>query len=271
MFIVKASGEKEKFNKRKVERTARRAGASKSFAREVANKVSKEVHEGMSTKEILKIALKFLRKEKAVAEKYSLKTALMQLGPTGFPFEHYFAKVLEHYGYKTKVGVFLKGKKVMQEIDILATKDNKINMIECKYHNAMGNNTDLKVAMYTYARFLDVKKYAQYPWLVTNTKCTHSAIAYASGVGLKVIGWSYPSEGNLQDLIEKKGLYPVTALLSVKGIIKDNLARAKISLVKEIADLSIDDLYKRTRISKETLIKIKKDAEDLINQNKGLL
>jgi hypothetical protein len=267
MLIIKASGEKEKFDKRKVERTARRAGASKSFAREVANKVSKEVHEGMSTKEILKIAIKHLKKDRPIAEKYSLKKALMELGPTGFPFEHYFAKVLEYYGYKTKVGIFLKGKKVMQEIDILATKNNKINMIECKYHNTMGNNTDLKVAMYTYARFLDIKKYAQSPWLVTNTKCTHSAIAYASGVGLKVIGWNYPREGNLQDLIEKKGLYPVTALLSVKGIIKENLVQAKISLVKEIADLSIDDLYKKTRIPKDTLIKIKKDVEELINQN----
>lgn len=264
MFIIKASGEKEKFDKRKVEKTARRAGASKSFAREVAEKVSREVREGMTTKEILKIALKLLRKEKVVAEKYSLKNAIIELGPTGFPFEKYFARILDNYGYETKVGIILKGKKIGQEIDILATKDNKTNMIECKYHNIMGRYTDLKVAMYTYARFLDVKKYAQFPWLVTNTKCSHTAIAYASGVGLKIIGWNYPAKGNLQDLIEKGGLYPITALMSVKGAVREGLARAKIILVKEIVEMNLDELQKKTNLSKEILSKVKKDAEELI-------
>lgn len=266
MFIIKASGEKEKFEKKKVERTAIKAGASREFALEVANKVTSQIYEGIHSKEILKLALKYLRKKRSVAERYSLKKALMELGPTGFPFEEYFAKLLQFYGYSTKVGILLQGARVAQEIDILAKKENKSIMIECKYHNSMGNHTDLKVAMYTYARFLDVKKYVNSAWLATNTKCTNSAIKYSEGVGLKILGWNYPTKGNLQDLISKKGLYPTTILLSVKGNIKNILSEAKISLVKELVELNIEELKEKTKLPEKELLKIKKDAEELLKE-----
>lgn len=267
MFVIKANGEKEVFDKSKVERTAIKAGATKDFAREVANKVEAEIYDGIPTKTVLKIALKFLRKHKTVAEKYSLKKAIMELGPTGFPFENYFAKILENYGYTTKVGIFLKGARVRHEVDVLATKDSKTSMIECKYHNSLGVHTNIKVAMYTYARFLDVRKHAQEGWLVTNTKCTHSAIQYANGVGLKIIGWGYPRKGNLQELIEKKKLYPITSLLSVKGHIKNTLSQAKIALVKELVELTVDELHEKTNLPRNDLLKIKRDAENLMNNH----
>lgn len=264
MFIVKADGSQERFDKKKIFRTARKAGASRAFAEEVSNKVEAEIKEGITTKEVLQLALKFLRKEKVVAEKYSLKKALMELGPAGYYFEKYFAKVLEHYGYKTKVGILLRGKKINQEIDIFATKETASIMIECKYHNRMGNHSNLKVAMYTYARYLDVKKYANSAWLVTNTKCTPSAKKYAEGVDLKIIGWSHPKKGNLQDLIEEKGLYPVTVLFRVKGYIKEKLIEGKIALVNELVNLSIEDLKEKTRLSEKDLNALKQDAIDLI-------
>ena len=264
MFIIKADGSQEQFDKRKIFRTAKKAGASHAFAEEVSNKVDAEIKEGIATKEILQLVLKFLKKEKVVAEKYSLKKSLMELGPAGYYFEKYFAKVLEHYGYKTKVGILLRGKKINQEIDIFATKETESIMVECKYHNSMGNHSNLKVAMYTYARYLDVKKYANSAWLVTNTKCTTSAKKYAEGVNLKVIGWNHPKKGNLQDLIEEKGLYPVTVLFRVKGNIKEKLIQGKIALVNELANLSIKELKEKTRLLEKDLIALKKDANDLI-------
>jgi hypothetical protein len=105
----------------------------------------------------------------------------MSLGPSGFPFEIYFAKILENYNYKTKVDNIIPGKIILHEVDIIAEKNKKKYMIECKYHNEIGVHTKLHVAMYTYARFLDVKKY-DIPWLVTNTKCVDVALDYAKGV-----------------------------------------------------------------------------------------
>jgi predicted RecB family endonuclease len=55
----------------------------------------------------------------------------MSLGPSGFLFEQFFSEILKNYGYKTKINVFLKGKIITHEIDIIAEK-NKKYMIECK-------------------------------------------------------------------------------------------------------------------------------------------
>jgi len=264
MYVIKASGEQEKFDKRKIFRTAIKAGASKEFASEVANKIERQIRKGITTREILQLALRYLKKNRKVAERYSLKKALMELGPAGYFFEKYFAKVLEYYGYETKVGISLKGKVINQEVDILARKKDVSAMIECKYHNSWGNYSKLKVALYTYARYLDIKKYVNEAWLVTNTKCSMSAIKYARGVDLKIISWGYPKKGNLQDLIEEKGLYPITVLLSARGHIKNKLSEAQIVLVKEIAEKDISELRRKTKLSEKELRILKKDAIELI-------
>ena len=110
----------------------------------------------------------------------------MGLGPTGFPFEKYIAEILKEYGYATKVGEVVKGYCVSHEVDVIAQKGKECFMIECKYHNKRGRRLDVKVAMYIYARFLDIKraqekikehkKHFHQAWLVTNTKCTREAI-----------------------------------------------------------------------------------------------
>jgi len=134
VYIIKASGEKEIFRKSKIERTARRAGASKNFAREVANKVSRKVYEGMTSRQILKLTLRLLKEQPEVAVRYDLKRAIMNLGPSGFPFEEYFSQILKSYGFETQTGVYLNGKVVQHEIDILAKK-KLVYMVENKYHN----------------------------------------------------------------------------------------------------------------------------------------
>ena len=70
-------------------------------------------------------------------------------------------------------------------------------MIECKYHNEQGKPTRLQPAMYTYARFLDLTKRLDQPWLVTNTKCSRDAKEYAKGVGLKITSWKYPENAQI--------------------------------------------------------------------------
>ena len=263
-YLIKASGDKEKFDKTKIERTVLKAGVSKQFAREVANKVEKKVYDGIKSKEILKLTLDLLEEKPEVATRYDLKRAIMSLGPSGFPFEKFFAAILENYSYNTEIGIMVKGRATTHEVDIIARK-NKNYMIECKYHNKLGIHTKSKVAMHTYAKFLDLKNNPENKidksWLATNTKCTPHAIQYSKGVGLKITSWQYASDGkNLQELIEKKNLYPITILKSVKGDIKDKLSQAKVILAKELLNYKINELKIKTKIDENILKEIVEEA-----------
>lgn len=265
--IIKASGNKVVFNKNRIEKTALRAGASKELAKKIANEVSNKIRDGMHTQKILELILKSLKKYPGIAARYDLKRAIMLLGPSGFPFEEFLAQVLQHYGYQTKTGIKLSGKNISQEIDIFATKKLS-HMIEAKYHNRLGIHTDTKVAMYTYARFLDIKSNKKNKvdaaWLITNTRCTDNAIKYAKGVKLKVTGWAYPKEEPLQKIIEAKGLYPITILKSLDEESKQKLFLAKIVLAKDLADHSLEELFQKTRIQPKKLDKILKETKVIL-------
>jgi len=257
MKIIKAAGKKVPFRKAHIERSLYDAGATRDFARDVALKVAKKVHSGMSTEEVLDITLDKIKSNPELYARYDLKRAIMNLGPHGFLFEEYLAQILQEYGYKTKVGARLKGKVVTQEVDILATKSKKNHMIEAKYHNARGIYTDTKVAMYTYARFLDIKSNHENKidraWLITNTNFTTGAIKYSSGVNLKVISWKHPQGESLRDLINKKGLYPITIFKCISEPMKEKLFKAKIVLAKDLEKKDLGILSKKTGLSKETL------------------
>jgi len=266
MEIVKASGERVKFRKNKIIKSAIQAGASRELAKRVANKVKNKIHDGTDTEKILELTLKYLREEPDVALRYDLKRAIMNLGPSGFPFEEYFSQILRNYGYETKRGVHVMGNMVPQEIDVVAIKE-KTSMIETKYHNSRGIRTDTKVAMYTYARFLDVKNNPKYKfsdaWLVTNTHCTHRARRYSEGVGTKIISWSYPKKGNLQELIEEKGLYPITIFRCISEDVKHKLFDANIVLAKDLIRQNISKLVKETGLNVKVLDKIISEVESL--------
>ena len=274
MDVIKASGSKEKFNEKKLYSSLKRAGAGSVLAEKISKEITKKVSTGISSEEILRQAISCLKKENSLlAVRYNLKRAIMELGPTGFPFERYVAEILKEYGYKTKVGSMVKGSCISHEIDVIAQKEKKHFMIECKYHNSRGRRSDAKVALYTYARFLDVKKawekmpghqhFFHQAWLVTNTKCTSKAIRYARCVGLKIIGWRYPQNESLEYLIEKKGLYPITVLPSLTRYVKDRLIQKKVILAKDLLKYSLGGLIKLTGLQLKVVQKLQKEAREL--------
>lgn len=274
--IFKANGHLTEFKKSKIERTVLKAGGSKQFAKEVANKVAKKVHKGTRTKDILKLTLNLLQEHPGVALRYDLKRAIMELGPHGFTFEEYFSQILQNYDYKTKVGLIMRGKATTHEVDVLASHNNNQNkeMVECKYHNRVGNHTNSRVVMYTYARYLDLKNNPKNKitngWLATNTKCTPHAIEYAKGVNLKITTWNYASKGekNLQQLIKTKELYPITILPSVEGEIKEKLAKAKIVLAKDIILYNLKELKRKTGLREGEVKRVLKEVKDVFLNGK---
>lgn len=272
MWVIKASGETEEFDLNKIKRTCLKAGASKTLANKIAREVEKRSYDGISTKEILHITLNLLGKQKPfIAARYDLKGAIFRLGPAGFAFEHLVAEILKEHGFKTKVDSMINGFCVEHEIDIIATKKTKSYMIECKYHNLPGIYTGLREALYTYARFLDLKngskeglcqKFEQ-PWLVCNTRFSESTIEYSKCIGLKLIGWDYPKIKSLREMIEKKRLYPITMLRKLDKESQEKLATAGLVLIKDLIEISIKELNKITKIPVKKL-------RILVNETKGI-
>jgi len=268
MYVIKESGEKEKLNLKKLKQSILSAGASESLANKTIRELKKKAYPGINTKQILKIVLNLLKAEPGVAQRYNLKRAIMILGPTGFLFEKFIARVLKEYGYKTKTNVIVRGVCVKQEVDVLAIKGNKKYMIECKYHNAPGKKSELKVVMYTYARFLDIRhKHFDEPWLITNTKCTTEAIKYSRCMNLKIIGWDYPKKDSLELLLERKNIYPITTLLSLTPHSRQKLVKANIMLVNDLVKFRVHYLRLKTRLSKKTLLNLREEARHIINKD----
>lgn len=244
--IVKATGEREPFRPDKLRASLLRAKAREDLAEEIILHIEKELRDGMSTKEIYRHAFEMLSKQtKPVAIRYSLKKAIMELGPSGFPFEKFVAEIFKSKGYETETGVELLGECVPHEVDVVAWNENKLIIVEAKFHNMFGIKSDVKVVLYIKERFDDIgnnyfnyghKRKVDESWLVTNTKFSSQAIHYAECKGMKLVGWNYPAEGSLQDLVEHAGLHPITCLESISKSEKQMLLEKGIVLCKTIAD-----------------------------------
>jgi len=219
--ITKASGEQVHFDESKLVKSLATSGLSVDVASQTVDYLKRHLKTGITTKDIHENVSEYLKKNAPVNNyyNYGLKRAIMDLGPSGHPFETIVADVLTQYGYKTEVGVIVLGKCVSHEIDVVAKKDSKQFFIECKFHNSPGVKTDVQVALYSYARFLDIKSAMEqshgtnityYPWLITNTKVTSEVDDYAKCVGLEVTSWLSPDRHGMSDLIMAAGLHPVT-------------------------------------------------------------
>ncbi len=249
VVIVKANGEKEVFNALKLENSLLRVGASAETTEQIVKHITSELKDGMSTSQIYKHAFFLLHKaEHKVALRYSLKRAVMELGPSGFPFEDFVAEIFKAKGFTAETDKIVKGKCVEHEMDVVAYNENKLIMCEAKFHNELGIKSDLKVALYIKARFEDLSSESFFfgkerkldeGWLITNTKFTSMAIDYGKCQKLKMIGWNYPEKGNLQDMIEDAGLHPLTCLTHLPQSYKNLLLKKGIVLCKTLVENSL--------------------------------
>ncbi len=224
--ILKADGTKEPFDASKLEASLRRSGASGRTAEHIRKVIESTIVSGIDTHEIYRRAFSLLRdEERAVAARYSLRRALFEFGPSGHPFEDFVSALFEKEGWNVEWRKTIPGKCVSHEVDVYATRGNEHLAAELKYHNDPNYKTDVKVALYVKARFDDIwqcdPKVSQTcpvdtGFLITNTKFTETAIQYAKCSGIGLLGWSYPTEGNLYDRIIAAGIFPVTALTQLR-------------------------------------------------------
>lgn len=237
--VLKAGGQIEPFSENKLRLSINRVGIPEALQNEAITHIKNKLYDNIPTSEIYKYITEFLQNSTYPFShtKYSLKQAIMDLGPTGYPFEDYISEIFKMEGYKTEVRKILQGKCISHEIDIVAEKNNEKSMIECKFHNSPGGKTQIHVSLYTKARFDDIKEKNNLTdvWLITNTKITSDALDYATCNNMKIISWNYPEKGSFRDLIEKYQLYPITALFGLSQNQKQILAEQQhVVLAKDV-------------------------------------
>jgi Holliday junction resolvase-like predicted endonuclease len=271
VIIVKASGEREPFSEQKLRNSLKKINISPGLIDEIVKHIRSELRDGMTTSEIYRKAFSFLKKRQPhLAARYSLKKAIMELGPSGHPFERFVGKILELQGFSVKISQIVKGFCCAYEIDVMGEKQDQKAFVECKFHNRQGTKSDIKTALYVRARFEDIEKRKNeqgndqrtyQAWLVTNTKLTSEAISYCNCVDVKVLGWNYPRSNSLQRIVEQNKIHPLTCLTSLNRSQKRRLLDQKVVLCQEL--LQRKSLLRSLGISEGKIKQIVGEINDL--------
>ena len=266
--IKKQSGETVPFNEKSLHRSLVNSGAAIEVANQVCDTITKELYNGISTKELYQKAFDLLKKSKSsVAARYSLKRALQDLGPEGFFFEKWVAKIFEVQGYDTITSQTLTGKStISHEIDVIISNKNEDIICECKFRNDIDAKISVTTPMYFLSRFIDLKDNnftffnrhfkPQKGYLITNAFFTTDSIAFAECYDINLISWNYPEDWSIKRLTDQQGLYPITCLTTLTKDEEQILLSKNCILVRElIKNPVLLDHFKFSNDRKELILK----------------
>ncbi len=272
IVITKANGEQEPYSSDKLKASLKKSGADEKEIQSVIEAIDRKLYDGITTSQIYREAYRLLKKtDRHFAARYNLKRAIMELGPSGYPFEKFFAAILTRKGYKTQTGTIVQGRCISHEVDIIADKDDDCFMIECKYHNQPGTISEVKIPLYIQSRFKDIEPVWKNTsghrnksftgWVVTNTRFSGDALAYGMCAGLRMTAWDYPVNESLKKTIDMHGLYPVTCLTSLTKNEKQALLQKNIVLCTEL--MHNENYLKQLGLDDEKIRRVTGEAGEL--------
>ena len=273
MNIKNNAGETVEFEISKLENSLRNSGAGEQSLKRVLETILPKCFDGITTGELYRMAFEELKKiSNSVAARYSLKKALLELGPAGFYFEQWIARVFQNIGYKTETGQLIKGHAVTHEADVIAKKDDKTYWVECKFRNAEDTKISVTTPMYVLSRIKDISD-IQYNlfgtkteftagWLITNTYFTKDSVAFSEYYGLRLLSWDYPKDKNIKSLVDQNALYPITCLTTLDGKQKQKLLEEKCVLAKEL--FNNQNLLNILELNDEKKSEVLKEARELM-------
>jgi len=274
LILTKANGKPEAFSEEKFRHSLARSGAGHAEIDSVIYKIREKIHPGMTTRELYRMATSLLKKSSpSHASRFGLKKAIMELGPSGYPFERFVAALFAHQGFNVEVGQILQGKCVTHEVDVLGRKGKEIMLVECKYHNRAGFTVDVKIPLYIHSRFQDLLENKLLPdtsfhfngWIATNARFSDDAISYALCRGMKLLGWDFPKNAGLKDWIDESGLYPITCISGLSSAEKKFLLEKEVVLVKELSQ-NLHWLAK-AGVSEPRFSRIRQEIQELIQES----
>jgi hypothetical protein len=270
VFVTKADGSKQLFDREKVVKTCLRMGANRRIAFEVADEVEARLYDGIPTKKVLQMIFRLLRKHKpAIRHFLDLKKGLSLMNSKP-EFEMFVQILLAHHGFEVSPNRILKGKCVGHEVDAVARKDGITYFVEAKHHSNYHTPTGLDESRIARAVLEDVTEgfalgkndlKIDRAMIVTNTRYSEHARRYGKCRNILQIGWSSPKTLGLQNMIEEKKLYPLSCVKGLNSETKMKLVNSGIVLMKQLLEEEPSKLARETGISQQTLKKIIEKAE----------
>ena len=207
IIIKKASGETEPFDVSKMNASLKNAGADDDTISEIAADIENWVYNGVTTGKIYARAYKMFRRKKGSgALRFKLKKALYNMGPTGYPFEHFIGELFKRQGYEVEVGQVVEG--------------------------------------------------------VTITRFSSDSLEYSRGKGIKLLGWDYPKNNALKDMIEREKIYPVTILRHLNEKEKQQLMEDGIVTCAQL--MNEPDRLNKLGFSNKKKLSVIKELEEII-------
>jgi len=243
LYVTKADGTKQPFDRAKVIGTCLRMGASVDLAETIAKSVESHIYGGVGTDEILRMIFTLLRKQKPTVKYHiDLRRALGLLRSKP-DFEVFVQVLLSEEGYEVTPNRIVRGRCVEHEVDAIARKNGQAYIVEVKQHSDYHRPTGLDVARIARAVLEDLTEgyeaglsdlKVDSAMIVCNTRFSEHAKQYAKCRGILHIGWSSPPEYDLQTMIREKKAYPITYLRDLKSSTRDGLASRGIVILKQL-------------------------------------
>ena len=273
MNVRKFDGSLQQFDRSRIIHTCLRNGASEETAGRIVDRIERELHEGMTTKEILDLVWTYLGRHNPESQsRIDLRLALSLLKPKP-DFEIYASLILRNLGYSVESNKILRGKCIEHEIDAIARKEDRTYYVEIKHHDRMHTYTPLDVPMKVWATLQDLAEGRKIGYhnidftnslILCNTKFTNHARAYADCVGIDRIGWKSPAPNGLESIIEQNALYPVTLLKDIDRRLQRLLVDNGILLVRQLLEDDANILTSKHRISTSQLFSLRNKSRKIL-------
>jgi len=274
MRVKKYTGELVPFDESALRHSLTRSGANEEEVNLVYKTIQSSLYDGISTKELYEMAFNTLRGQKnSYAARYSLKKAIRELGPEGFYFEKWIARLFQEDGYKAITGQTVQGHAVSHEIDVVALKGNEMLAIECKFRNDAEAKISVTTPMYFKSRKDDItgisytffNKQQEFTdgWLVTNAYLTKDSIAFGEYYKMNLLAWDYPKDNSIKLRVDSNAEYPVTCLTNITDQDKAMLLKNQCILVKDL--LHQPQVLDQIEVPKDKQSLIIKEATELVN------
>ena len=269
IYVTKADGSKQPFDKQKIINTCLRLQATLEQAQSIADRIQAKAYDGIPTRKILQMIFQHMKKYRpAIGYQIDLKQAIAMLRSKP-DFEIFVAKLFEAMEYEVETNLIMQGKCIEHEIDVIARKGNEVILIEVKHHVNHHTYSGLDVFLQMNSTLEDLKegyeigknklKFTR-AILICNTKVSDHARRYALCRGLEFIAWKFPPEKGLERLIEEYKLYPITFLKNIERGEAHKLADIGIVTVKQLLD-DAEKISKKSGINKNRILELQKDTK----------
>ena len=262
VFVTKVDGSRQLFDKEKIVKTCLKMGANRTIADEIANQVESKLFDGIETKKIFQMTLKFLRKQNpTIKHLLDLRKGLSLMNSRP-EFERFIQILLRENGYEVTPNRVMKGRCGEHEVDAIAKKNEVTYFVEVKHHTNYHTPTGLDESRIARAILEDITEGFELTrndvkidraMIITNTKFSDHAREYGECRNILQIGWSAPIENSLQHMIEEEHLHPLICIKGLGARIRRKLLSEGIIFMKHFITEDITKLAQRSGVSKKEL------------------